>query len=104
MMSGTSLPLLLDPQTAQSKLRQGVTTMMAGEGDSLAPQNDHTIADLNLPKNFPHWTTFEEYDRMLTAKGLGVNVIHNVGAAQVRRVVIGDEDRPPSSDQLAQMK
>jgi N-acyl-D-amino-acid deacylase len=104
MMSGTSLPLLLDPQTAQSKLRQGVTTMMAGEGDSLAPQDDHTIADLNLPKNFPHWTTFEEYDRMLAAKGLGVNVIHNVGAAQVRRVVIGDEDHPPFSDQLAQMK
>jgi len=104
MMSGTTLPLLLDPITAQSKLRQGVTTMMSGEGDSLAPQNDRTIADYTLPAGFPKWTTFEEYDRMLAAKGLGLNVIHNVGAAQVRRVVIGEEDRAPTADQLAKMK
>ncbi len=104
MMSGTTLPLLLDPASAQSKLRQGITTMMAGEGDSLAPQNERTIIDLNLPGNLPHWTNFEQYDRMLAAKGLGLNVVHNVGAAQVRRVVIGDEDRDPTADQLAQMK
>jgi N-acyl-D-amino-acid deacylase len=104
MMSGTTLPLLLDPITAQSKLRQGVTTMMSGEGDSLAPQNDRTIADYTLPAGFPKWTTFEEYDRMLAAKGLGLNVIHNVGAAQVRRVVIGEEDRAPTADQLAKMR
>jgi N-acyl-D-amino-acid deacylase len=104
MMSGTTLPLLLDPVTAQSKLRQGVTTMMSGEGDSLAPQNARTIGDYTLPAGFPTWTTFEEYDRMLAAKGLGLNVIHNVGAAQVRRVVMGEEDRAPTPDQLAKMK
>ena len=104
MMGGTTLPLLLNPVTAQSKLRQGVTTMMAGEGDSMAPQNERTIKDLKLPEGFPHWTTFEEYDRMLEAKGLGLNVIHNVGAAQVRRVVIGDEDRAPTPEQMKQMK
>jgi N-acyl-D-amino-acid deacylase len=104
MMAGTTLPLLRDPITAQSKLRQGVTTIMAGEGDSLAPQNDRTIADFNLPAGFPKWTTFEEYDRMLAAKNLALNVIHNVGAAQVRRVVIGDEDRAPTAEQLAHMK
>jgi N-acyl-D-aspartate/D-glutamate deacylase len=104
MMAGTSLPLLLDPVTAQSKLRQGVTTMMAGEGDSMAPQNEVTRKDLSLPAGFPQWTTFEEYDRLLDAKGLGLNVIHNVGAAQVRRVVIGDEDREPTPEQLARMK
>jgi len=104
MMGGTTLPLLLNPVTAQSKLRQGVTTMMAGEGDSMAPQNERTIKDLKLPDGFPHWTTFEEYDRMLEAKGMGLNVIHNVGAAQVRRVVIGDEDRAPTTEQMKQMK
>jgi N-acyl-D-aspartate/D-glutamate deacylase len=41
---------------------------------------------------------------MLDAKGIGINVIHNVGAAQVRRVVIGDEDRAPTPEQLAKMK
>jgi N-acyl-D-amino-acid deacylase len=104
MMGGTTLPLLLDPLTAQSKLRQGVTTMMAGEGDSMAPQDERTIKDMNLPASISHWTTFEEYDRMLDAKGIGINVIHNVGAAQVRRVVIGDEDRAPTPEQLAKMK
>src|SRR5580658_2436554 len=104
MMGGTTLPLLLDPLTAQSKLRQGVTTMMAGEGDSMAPQDERTIKELNLPVGISHWTTFEEYDRMLDRKGVGINVIHNVGAAQVRRVVIGDEDRAPTPEQLFKMK
>jgi N-acyl-D-amino-acid deacylase len=104
MMGGTTLPLLLDPVTAQSKLRQGVTTLMAGEGDSMAPQDERTIKELNLPAGISHWTTFEEYDRMLGTKGIGINVIHNVGAAQVRRVVIGDEDREPTAEQMAKMK
>jgi N-acyl-D-amino-acid deacylase len=104
MMGGTTLPLLLDPLTAQSKLRQGVTTMMAGEGDSMAPQDGRTIKDMNLPASISPWTTFDEYDRMLDAKGIGINAIHNVGAAQVRRVVIGDEDRAPTAEQLAKMK
>jgi N-acyl-D-aspartate/D-glutamate deacylase len=104
MMGGSTLPLLLDPVTVESKLRQGVTTMMAGEGDSLAPQDDRTITDLKLPAGFPQWTTFAEYDRLLEARGIGLNVIHNVGAAQVRRVVIGDEDREPTEEQLAKMR
>jgi N-acyl-D-amino-acid deacylase len=104
MMGGTSLPLLVDPLTAQSKLRQGVTTMMAGEGDSIAPQDERTIKELNLPAGISHWTTFREYHRMLDRKGMGINVIHNVGAAQVRRVVIGDEDREPTPEQMAKMK
>jgi N-acyl-D-amino-acid deacylase len=104
MMGGTTLPLLLDPLTAQSKLRQGVTTMMAGEGDSMAPQDERTIKELNLPVNVSHWTSFEQYDGLLDAKGIGINVIHNVGAAQVRRVVIGDEDRAPTPEQLSKMK
>ena len=60
MMGGTTLPLLLDPLTARSKLLQGVTTMMAGEGDSMAPQNERTFKELNLPAGISHWTTFEE--------------------------------------------
>jgi N-acyl-D-aspartate/D-glutamate deacylase len=104
MMGGTTLPLLVEPLTAESKLRQGVTTMMAGEGDSIAPQDERTVKELNLPAGISHWTTFEEYDRMLDTKGVGINVIYNVGAAQVRRVVIGDEDPEPTPEQMAKMK
>jgi len=104
MMGESTLPLLLDPVTAESKLRQGVTTIMAGEGDSLAPQNERTIKELNLPAGIPHWTSYAEYDRLLDAKGMGINAVHNVGAAQIRRVVMGDEDRAPTPEEMAKMK
>jgi N-acyl-D-aspartate/D-glutamate deacylase len=105
MMGGSSLPLLLDPASAESKLRQGITTMMVGEGDSLAPQNERTMKEVfDGPSLQMTWRTYDEYFRMLEKKGIGLNVVHNVGAAQIRRVVIGDEDRAPTPQQLAQMK
>ena len=104
MMGGSTLPLLRDPVTAESKLRQGITTMMAGEGLSLAPQNDRTFAELDLAE-LPHrWTRFAEYLRILEDNGVALNVVHNVGAAQVRRIVLGDEDVAPSEAQLEEMK
>jgi N-acyl-D-aspartate/D-glutamate deacylase len=105
MMGGSSLPLLLDPASAESKLRQGITTMMVGEGESLAPQNDRTAAEDIEGASFKiTWRTYAEYFRLLENKGLAMNVIHNVGAAQVREVVIGVEDRAPTPEQLARMK
>jgi N-acyl-D-aspartate/D-glutamate deacylase len=105
MMGGSSLPLLLDPVSAESKLRQGITTMMVGEGDSLAPQNDRTAAqDIEGASFKISWRTYAEYLRLLDKKGLAMNVIHNVGAAQVREIVIGEEDRAPTPAQLTEMK
>jgi len=103
MMGGSTLPLLVDPQSAESKLRQGITTMMAGEGSSIAPQNDETFAALGL-EGVPQWESFAEYFRILEERGVGLNVIHNVGAAQVRRIVLGDEDVTPDVPQLERMK
>ncbi len=102
MMGATSLPLLLDPVSGQSKLRQGITTMMAGEGGSEAPQTERTLKLELLPPNV-RWSTLAEYVKLLEQKGIGLNVVHNVGAAQVRRVVIGEEDRPPRGSELASM-
>ncbi len=104
MMGGSSLPLITDPPSAESKLRQGITTMMAGEGGSLAPQNDRTFADLSRQKIDAKWTTFDEYFRLLESKGIALNVVHNVGAEQVRRIVLGDEDVAPTPQQLEEMK
>jgi N-acyl-D-aspartate/D-glutamate deacylase len=50
------------------------------------------------------WRSYDEYLKLLESRGVPVNVVHNVGAAQVRRVVIGDEDREPTVAELAQMK
>jgi N-acyl-D-aspartate/D-glutamate deacylase len=105
MMGGSTLPLLLDPVSAESKLRQGITTMMAGEGGSLAPQNERTREDLRQASEGGHtWSTFDEYFRLLEEEGVALNVIHNVGAAQVRRIIVGDEDRDPTPEQLDRMK
>ena len=79
MMGANSEPLLDDRDSAESKLRQGITTMLGGEGSSTAPS--------------VKWPTFDAYFRALEAKGIPINTIHNVGAAQVRRQVIGDQNR-----------
>ena len=104
MLVGSSIPLLLDPQSADSKLFQGVTTIFVGEGDSMAPQNDHTLTDFPVSNHLPAWHTFAEYFQLLENKGTALNLVHNVGAAQVRRMVMGDRDVQPTIEQLDRMK
>lgn len=103
MMGASSVPLLLEPRSAESKLRQGITTILAGEGNSAAPQNEATLPSDVKAAGY-RWSTFGEYHRLLAAKGIGVNVVHNVGAAQVRRLVIGEENRAPTPAELERMK
>lgn len=106
MMGGSSYPLIADPVSVESKLQQGITTMLVGEGSSEAPQNDFTQS--RLRKTHPgvaiSWDNFAEYFELLTKHGIGMNVIHNVGAAQVREIVIGDTDRAPTPEELEKMK
>jgi N-acyl-D-amino-acid deacylase len=104
MLVGSSIPLLIDPQAADSKLLQGVTTIVVGEGDSMAPQNEQTLRDFPASDQLPAWRTFAEYFQLLEKTGIAVNVIHNVGATQVRRIVVGDANHQPSANQLDQMK
>jgi N-acyl-D-aspartate/D-glutamate deacylase len=104
MLVGSSIPLLLDPQAADSKLLQGVTTIVVGEGDSMAPQDEQTLKDFPASDQLPAWHTFTEYFQLLEKAGIAVNVVHNVGATQVRRIVVGDANGQPSADQLDRMK
>jgi N-acyl-D-amino-acid deacylase len=103
MMGASSVPLLDDRPSAESKLRQGITTLLAGEGVSAAPQNAQTIGT-GRSKRELRWTTFAQYFRLLEQKGIPMNVIHNVGAAQVRLAVIGDKDQAPAPAQIAEMR
>lgn len=103
MMGAASSPMLLSSQSAISKLSQGITTIFAGEGGSEAPQTAETLGS-NFTKAGYRWSTFAEYFRLLEKKGMGVNAIHNVGAAQLRRVVIGMEDREPTAAELQRMR
>jgi N-acyl-D-aspartate/D-glutamate deacylase len=80
--------------------------MLVGEGTSEAPQSDATarLIEARDSEAKVTWRNFTEYSRLLTQRGIGMNVIHNVGAAQVRQIVMGDTDRVPTPEELEKMK
>jgi N-acyl-D-amino-acid deacylase len=103
----SELALLIDNR-ALSKLSQGITTEITGEGGSIAPQNEKTISPmqpvLDHYKLKVDWTTLDGYFRRLERQGTPLNIGTYVGAAQVREAVIGDDDRAPTPAELDQMK
>jgi len=106
LMGTSTLPHLTEPVAALSRLYQGITTAMVGEGDSEAPQNEVTLPNgvRGSSGDTLRWRTFAEYFAHLEKVGVPMNVVHNVGAAQVRTVVMGVEDRAPSDAELERMK
>ena len=105
MMGGSTRPLLEDPVSALSKLHQGITTILVGELTTEAPQNEKTFpGPVEVDGENVTWRTYEEYFAHLERRGIALNAVHNVGAAQIRMVVIGDEDRAPTSAELEAMK
>jgi N-acyl-D-aspartate/D-glutamate deacylase len=105
MMGTGSTQHLSEPSAAASRLYQGITTAMIGEGGSEAPQNDATLGEGLLVRGHRvKWRTFAEYFALLDKAGVPMNVVHNVGAAQLRQIVIGVEDVRPTSEQLERMK
>lgn len=107
MLGQSELTVLVNPRLP-SKIFQGITTEITGEGGSVAPLNDAIIkADhLNYEhlKIVPDWRTFPQYFARLERQGLGINLASYVGATQVRRMILGDEERSPSATELEQMK
>jgi len=104
-MGQSTLVYLTNPASAQSRLTQGITVHLSGEGGSPAPQNDQTQPEPVMIAGKPYrWRTYAEYFKIMDDLGVPVNVVHNVGAAQVRRVVMGVEDRTPTPQEMAKMK
>lgn len=107
MLGQSETALLIDSRSI-SKLAQGITTEITGEGGSVAPQNAKTLAPLKPYLDHYHlavdWTTLDGYFHRLEKNGTPLNVGTYVGAAQVREAVIGDYDRPPTAAELEQMK
>lgn len=105
---GQSEMALLIDNRALSKLSQGITTEITGEGGSIAPQNEKTMAPmkpvLDLYKLTIDWTTLDGYFRRLEKQGTPLNIGTYVGAAQVREAVIGDDNRAPTPAELDKMK
>ena len=107
MLGQSETTILVDPRLP-SKIFQGITTEVTGEGGSAAPLSDAVIA-ADRPgyehyKINPDWRTFRQYFARLEKQGIGINLASYVGATQVRRMVLGDADVQPTPEQLEKMK
>jgi dihydroorotase/N-acyl-D-amino-acid deacylase len=106
MLGQSELTILVEPHLP-SKIFQGITTEITGEGTSAAPLSDAIIrADHVAYEHLgitPDWRTLGQYFARLEKQGIGINLATYVGATQVRRMVLGDEARDPSPGELERM-
>ncbi len=107
MLSWSTESLIQDGRS-QSEIRQGVTTEIMGEGESMGPVNDrvreHMLRAQTDIKYDIKWNTLAEYLQYLEKRGISCNVASFLGATTVREYVIGFEDKPPTPEQLEQMR
>jgi len=107
MLGQSEASLLIDNRSI-SKLAQGITTEITGEGGSIAPQTNLTLAAiqpaLDQYKLKIDWTTLDGYFKRLEKQGTPLNIGTYVGAGQVREAVIGDADREPTPAEMGKMK
>jgi dihydroorotase/N-acyl-D-amino-acid deacylase len=107
LLGHSGIDLLVDP-SAESKIRQGITTEITGEGRSVAPQNARTRSEYDVFAERQgirvDWDDFEGYFATLAERGTTLNLGSYVGATQLRKLVIGRADRPASAAELVRME
>ncbi len=107
MLSWSTESLIQDGRS-QGEIRQGVTTEIMGEGESMGPVNDrvreHMVRAQTDIKYDIKWNTLAEYLQYLEKRGISCNVASFLGATTVREYVIGFEDKAPTPEQLDQMR
>jgi dihydroorotase/N-acyl-D-amino-acid deacylase len=107
MLGQSELTVLVDPRLP-SKIFQGITTEITGEGDSVAPLNDAMIRENQ--RGYDHlglkvdWHTLSEYFSRLRRQGIGINLGTYIGATSVREMVVGYVNRAATPDELRQMQ
>jgi len=107
LLGQSELTLLVDPR-GESKIRQGVTSELTGEGVSVAPMTPALAAEardwLTLHHLGVDWTDLSGYWRRFRAARPAMNLGTTVGAAQVRAAVMGLGEGAPTPDQLLRMQ
>lgn len=107
-MLSWSTDSLIEDGRSQSEIRQGVTTEIMGEGTSMGPVNAEIKKRmLEEQKDIKYditWTTLADYLRYLEGRGIACNVASFIGATTIREHVIGWEDKPPTTEQLEEMR
>jgi N-acyl-D-amino-acid deacylase len=108
-MLGQSEDFVLVDGRAASKITQGITTEITGEGRSIAPVNARMIADAKA--SWDHYgivqdfTTLAGYfERLERRSPVAINVGTFVGAGGVRDYVIGRDNRPATAEDMAAME
>jgi N-acyl-D-aspartate/D-glutamate deacylase len=104
----TDLPVLADGNV-ESAVRQGVTLDVIGESSTVAPLKGGVLDEYKEEAKRRagvevDWTTLDGYFRRLNKKGASINIASSVSPQQVRRVVVGFEDRPATAAEIEQMK
>ena len=107
MLSWSTESLIQDGRS-QSEIREGVTTEILGEGESMGPLNEELkkrmLREQSDIKFDIKWNTLAEYLQYLEKRGISCNVASFIGAATIRENVIGFEDKVPTAEQLDQMR
>ena len=85
---------------AESMIRQGVTTMILGEGGSAGPVGGKQARD---PEN-PRWRDFDGYFAVLLKQGISTNIGTFVGSSQIWTYVRGERAGPPSPAEVDEMR
>lgn len=107
LLGQSEFSLLVDNRAA-SKLLQGITTEVTGEGTSIAPLSDRLVADLEPQlKHFglnADWRSLAEYFARLERVRPAINLATFVGAGGVRAYVVGKDDRAATSAEIERMR
>jgi dihydroorotase/N-acyl-D-amino-acid deacylase len=107
MLGQSEITLLVDPR-APSKIFQGITTEITGEGQSVAPLNDAMLKENQ--SGYDHyqvkadWRTLAEYFARVEKQGIGINMGSYFGAASARAMVVGYGNRAPTAEELKRME
>jgi len=106
MMGQSEINALIDNRVF-SKITQGITTEVTGEGGSVAPLTDRLVVDDSDAMKKWHyredWRDLDGYFTQLAKQGSALNIATFVGATQVRLAVVGKENRQPTAAELAHM-
>lgn len=112
--SHSDFSLYANPK-AESKIRQGITTEILGQGGrSLGPVNMEHLSDLKQytksyvqnknETNYWNWKTQSEFIEILAARKTSVNIASLVGYGSIRVAVMGFEKRKPTNKEMDKMK
>jgi dihydroorotase/N-acyl-D-amino-acid deacylase len=94
--------VLVDPRV-ESKVRQGVTTEVTGEGWSPGPNAEASAREGRTPGR-AGWPTLADYFDELESRGSAINFALFMGASNARSIVIGNVDRVATDEELARME